>query len=69
MRKLIKITEKFLIANALLFVFINAARMIVSMAEDVSNDIFTMVSFTIATLFILSLLGAIVYLVLPQKSK
>jgi hypothetical protein len=53
----------------LLFAFINAARLIVSMAEDVSNDIFTMVSFTIATLFVLSLLGAIVYLVLPQKSK
>lgn len=69
MRKLIKITEKFLIANALLFVFINAARLIAAMAEDVSNDIFTMVSFTIATLFVLSLLGAIVYLVLPQKSK
>jgi len=48
---------------------VNAARMIVSMAEDVSNDIFTMVSFSITTLFILSLLGAIVYLVLPQKSK
>ncbi len=69
MKKLIKITEKFLIANALLFVFINAARMIVAMAEDVSNDIFTIASFTITTLFILSLLGTIVYLVLPQKSK
>ena len=69
MKKFSKITEQFLIANALLFVFINAARMIVSMAEDVSNDIFTMVSFTITTLFVLSLLGAIVYLVLPQKSK
>ena len=55
MKKLIKITEKFLIANALLFVFINAARLIASMAEDVSNAIFTMVSFTITTLFVLSL--------------
>ncbi len=69
MEKLIHRTRQFFIAFGILFVFTNTARLIAAMAEDVSNDIFTLFTFGLTTLFILSLCATIVYLVLPKKKK